>query len=148
MLPASASRCIRRTASPTPATYHSLRWPDYFVRRWVSPTSTTLRPEPTSLIVSGGRVWHGLATTVLVELLLQREIDGDQARARLAIDQLDGATTGSVLVLHKLALLYVRALLARSDGDAAAYRDYRDRYRKMASELNFEGHMAVSGEMP
>ena len=35
----------------------------------------------------------------------------------------------------------LRALLARAQGDEEAYRDYRDRYRAMATELGFEGHM-------
>jgi adenylate cyclase len=38
-------------------------------------------------------------------------------------------------------LLRLRALLARARGDEDAYRDYRDRYRAMATELGFEGHM-------
>jgi hypothetical protein len=36
--------------------------------------------------------------------------------------------------------LLVEALLDRgADGDEAAYRDYRDRYRDMARSLGFEG---------
>ena len=33
-------------------------------------------------------------------------------------------------------------------GDEAAYRDYRDRYRDMATSLGFEGHMAWAEAMP
>jgi hypothetical protein len=33
----------------------------------------------------------------------------------------------------------------REDG---AYRDYRDRYRTMATDLGFEGHMAWAAAMP
>jgi adenylate cyclase len=33
-------------------------------------------------------------------------------------------------------------------GDEAAYRDDRDRYRKMATELGFEGHIAMANAMP
>ncbi len=33
-------------------------------------------------------------------------------------------------------------------GDDATYRDYRDRYRAMASSLGFEGHMQWAEEMP
>jgi adenylate cyclase len=38
-------------------------------------------------------------------------------------------------------LLRLRALLARAHGDDTAYRDYRDRYRSMATSLGYEGHI-------
>lgn len=101
-----------------------------------------------ALTSSGGVVWYGLATTVLVELLLQRGADGDTSQAQLAIDRLEQASTGSGLVLLELALLYTRALLARSKGDLVVYRDYRDSYRKMAAQLGFEGHLATAEAMP
>ena len=50
-------------------------------------------------------------------------------------------------VLHKIFLLRLRALLARARGDEAGYRDYRDRYRKLATELGFEGHIALAEAM-
>ena len=37
---------------------------------------------------------------------------------------------------------------ARADGDEAAYRDYRDRYRALATSLGFEGHMKWAEAMP
>ncbi len=40
------------------------------------------------------------------------------------------------------------ALLAEAHGDEAAYRDYRDRYRDMATSLGFEGHMKWAEAMP
>ena len=49
--------------------------------------------------------------------------------------------------LHELPLLRLRAL-ARADSDEAAYRDYRDRYRAMATSLGFEGHMKWAEAMP
>jgi class 3 adenylate cyclase len=42
----------------------------------------------------------------------------------------------------------LRALLAHAHGDEVAYRDYRDRYRAMATSLGFEGHMAWAEAMP
>jgi hypothetical protein len=45
-------------------------------------------------------------------------------------------------------LLRLRALLARAHGDEAGYRDYRDRYRALATSLGFEGHIAASEAMP
>jgi adenylate cyclase len=51
-------------------------------------------------------------------------------------------------VLHDIFLLRLRALLARTRGDEAAYRDFRDRYRRMAKTLGFEGHIAWAEAMP
>jgi hypothetical protein len=45
-------------------------------------------------------------------------------------------------------LLRLRALLARTRSDEAAYRDNRDRYREMAKSLGFEGHIAWAEAMP
>jgi hypothetical protein len=45
-------------------------------------------------------------------------------------------------------LLRLRALLARAHSDETNYRDYRDRYRAMATSLCFEGHMAWAEAMP
>ena len=45
-------------------------------------------------------------------------------------------------------LLRLRALLARAHGDEASYREYRDRYRELATSLGFEGHMAWAEAMP
>ena len=50
-------------------------------------------------------------------------------------------------VLHEIFLLRLRALLARARCDEAGYRDYRDRYRKLATELGFEGHIALAEAM-
>jgi hypothetical protein len=35
----------------------------------------------------------------------------------------------------------IGALLAKAHRDEAGYRDYRDRYRALATSLGFEGHM-------
>jgi adenylate cyclase len=51
-------------------------------------------------------------------------------------------------VLHDIFLLRLRALLARTRGDEATYRDFRDRYRDMAKTLGFEGHIAWAEAMP
>ena len=45
-------------------------------------------------------------------------------------------------------LAHFPALLARTQGDEDSYRDYRDRYRKMATDLGFEGHMKWAEAMP
>ena len=63
--------------------------------------------------------------------------------AEAAIDRLAAAQADEGLVIREIWLLRMRALLARAHGDEAAYRDYRDRYRAMATSLGFEGHMNV-----
>jgi adenylate cyclase len=42
----------------------------------------------------------------------------------------------------------MRALMAQTRGDDTGYREYRDRYRAMATSLGFEGHIAWAEAMP
>ena len=93
-------------------------------------------------------VWGTPATGVLVQTLLDRAADGDVAEAEAAIERLATAPADDGLVLRDIWLLRMRALLARAQGDDAAYRDYRDRYRALAKSLGFEGHMAWGEAMP
>ena len=51
------------------------------------------------------------------------------------------------IVLTQIWLLRLRAMLPRAHGDETTYRDQRDRYRTMASELGFEGHIAWAEAM-
>jgi hypothetical protein len=92
--------------------------------------------------------WGIQATGVLVETLLDRGADADVAEAEAAIDRLAAAPADAGLVIRDVWLLRLRALLARAQGDEAAYRDYRDRYRAMATSLGFEGHMQWAEAMP
>jgi class 3 adenylate cyclase len=85
--------------------------------------------------------WGIPATGVLVETLLDRGGDGDVAEAEAAIERLAAEPADEGLVMREIWLLRLRALLARAHGDDTAYRDYRDRYRDMATSLGFEGHM-------
>jgi adenylate cyclase len=96
----------------------------------------------------GGLVWIPVATAVLAEALLQRGGDGDLEHTRAAIDQLAAVPTEPGLVLRDIWLLRMRALLARAHRDAAAYADFRDRYRDMAKTLGFEGHIEWAEAMP
>jgi hypothetical protein len=84
--------------------------------------------------------WGIPAIGVLVQTLLDRGADDDVAEAEAAIERL-AAPTDESLVLRDIWLLRMRALLAHAHGDEAGYRDYRDRYRAMATSLRFEGHM-------
>jgi hypothetical protein len=90
------------------------------------------------------QMWGIPATGVLVETLLNRNGDGDLDEAESAIARLAAARTDEGLVLREVSLLRLHALL----GDDASYREYRDRYRALATSLGFEGHMAWAEAMP
>ncbi len=92
--------------------------------------------------------WGTPATGVVVETLLDRPVGGDIAEAEAAITRLADAPADDGLVIREIWLLRLRALLARAHGDEAVYRDYRDRYRALATSLGFEGHMKWAEEMP
>jgi hypothetical protein len=70
------------------------------------------------------------------------------AKAEAAIERLADAPADDGIVIREIWLLRSRALLARAHGDEAGYRDYRDRYRAMATSVGFEGHMAWAKAMP
>jgi hypothetical protein len=72
----------------------------------------------------------------------------DVAEAEAAIDRLAAAPADEGLVIREVWLLRMRALLARVRGEKTGYRDYRDRYRAMATSLGFEGHMKWAEAMP
>jgi adenylate cyclase len=99
------------------------------------------------LFDSGGSVWSALATSVLVESLLCRGGDKDVRDAQDAIDRLAAVPTDPGFVLHEIWLLRLRARLAQAHGDAAAYADFRDRYRDVARTLGFDGHIAWAEAM-
>jgi adenylate cyclase len=107
-----------------------------------------LRAVLDELFASGGCIWTALATTVLVQALVQRRGDADLGDAQASIDRLAAVQTDPGFVLNELVLLRLRALLARAHGDEAGYRDYRDRYRTMATSLGFEGHISWAEAMP
>jgi class 3 adenylate cyclase len=92
--------------------------------------------------------WGIPATGVLVETLLIRGDDGDLTEAEAAIDRLAATQADEQLVIRDVWLLRMRALLAHARGDDSGYRNYRDRYRAMATELGFEGHIAWAEAMP
>jgi hypothetical protein len=92
-------------------------------------------------------LWGVPATAVLVETLLNRGTASDVVEAAAAIERLVAAPADEGLAMRGIWLLRLRALLARARGDEDAYRDRRDRYRAMATELGFEGHMAMAEAM-
>jgi hypothetical protein len=92
--------------------------------------------------------WGTSVTGVLVQTLLDRGGDGDEAEAGAAIARLATARTDDGLVMREVTLLRLRALLARAHGGDTAYRDYRNRYSAMAISLGFEGQMQWAAAMP
>jgi class 3 adenylate cyclase len=93
-------------------------------------------------------LWGIPATGVLVETLLDGGAEGDMAEAEAAIERLAAAPADEGLVIREIWLLRLRALLARTRGDAEEYHQLRDRYRDMAKTLGFEGHIEWAEAMP
>jgi class 3 adenylate cyclase len=108
---------------------------------------TTLRGLVDEFFDSGEMAWYGVATSALVETLLSRGGDDDAQAAETAIHRLAETPTEPGVVVYELLLLRLRALLARTHGDEARYREHRDRYRDLARTLGFEGHIAWAEAM-
>ena len=93
------------------------------------------------LFENGQMLVRGAATAALVESLLRGGSDSDLVEAEAAIERLAAVPTDPGFVLNEIPLLRLRALLAHAHGDDTAHRNYRGRYRAMATSLGFEGHM-------
>jgi class 3 adenylate cyclase len=104
-------------------------------------TVARIRKGVEDLFRSGQLGWSVATTGVLVETLLSRSADGDISEAETAIDRMAAIPFDTDTPGRDILLLRLRALLARARGDEDRYRDYWDRYRAMATELGFEGHM-------
>jgi hypothetical protein len=85
-------------------------------------------------------VW---GTGVLAQTLLERGAHGDLAEAREAIDGVADLAAESDSAMVAIALLRMRALVARGGG----HEDLWSRYRAMAESLGFEGHVAWADSM-
>jgi adenylate cyclase len=99
------------------------------------------------VLEGGGTLWAPVAANVLVEALVTRGANGDLDHAQTAVDRLAAVPIEPGLVLYDIWLLRLRALLAHARGDDVSYRGFADRYRKMATDLGFEGHMAMAEAM-
>ena len=99
-------------------------------------------------LYNGGMLpyWAG-CIGVLVEALLEGGTDSDVAEAEAAVERLSTQPVLDGWAWRDLILLRLRALLARTRGDEAAYRDFADRYRALATSLGFEGHIAIAEAM-
>jgi adenylate cyclase len=100
------------------------------------------------LFENGEMFVRGAATAALVESLLRGGSNSDLLEAEAAIERLAAVPTDPGFVLNEIPLLRLRALLAHAKSDDTAYREYRDRYRAMATSLGFEGHIAWAEAMP
>ena len=106
-----------------------------------------MRKSVDDMFTSGMVGFYVGATGFLVETLLDRSDEADVAEAEAAIARLaDAPAEGSVV--RDIWLLRMRTLLARARGDDAGYRDLRDRYRDMATTLDFDGHLQWASAMP
>ena len=92
--------------------------------------------------------WGIVATGVLVETLLNRGTEDDVVEAEAAVERLAVIPTDEGVAIRDILLLWLRALLAQTQGEDSTYHDFRDRYRDMARTLGFEGHIAWAEEMP
>ncbi|HWX98793.1 MAG TPA: adenylate/guanylate cyclase domain-containing protein [Mycobacterium sp.] len=100
-------------------------------------------------LFAGGQFGHCTYTTrFLVRGLLADSDESGVQEAEAAIERLAAVPILDGLAIQEVTLLELRALLACANGDEAAYRDYRDRYRAMATSLGFEGHIAWAEAMP
>jgi adenylate cyclase len=100
------------------------------------------------LYTGGGSINCPPVATVLVQSLLARGTDSDVQEARAAIDRLATAsTTDPGMALIEVTSLRLKALLAHAHGDEAGYTELRDRYRALARDLGYEGHMEWADAM-
>jgi adenylate cyclase len=106
-----------------------------------------LTPVAETELAAGGLGVYGFAADVLVESLLQRGGSADIAAAQAEIERLEAVHTEAGFVWYEISTIRLRALLARANGDEAGYRLFADRYRSMAMELGFEGHIAMAEAM-
>ncbi len=106
-----------------------------------------IRDAVDRMFETGQLAWCIAASGILVETLLKRGTDRDVREAEAAIERL-AETVVDDFPVRDVWLLRLRAVLASARGDEAGYRDYRDRYRAMATSLAFEGHIAWAEAMP
>ena len=107
-----------------------------------------LRSAADDVFHSGNFASADGVTLWLVEKLLVRSGDGDIDAAEAAVDRLAAALPHAGETFTASVVLRLRALLARAHGDQTGYREYRDRYRAVASDLGFDRPMRWVEEMP
>jgi hypothetical protein len=92
---------------------------------------------------------HLANVEVTLSFLAETLLSGGRIdEARSAIERLDALDREVRGASRDVIVLGLRTGLALAGGDELAYREFRDRYRAMANELRFEGHMAWAAAMP
>lgn len=97
------------------------------------------------MIEDGNLANVDIPMTLRSETLIAR---GDFDEAEREIERFDAATADRGWRSREISVLRLRTLLAHARGDESGYRELRDRYRAMADDLGFEGHMAWAAELP
>ena len=109
---------------------------------------THMRTALDVLFERGQFAWGIAASAAFVGTLLGRGDGGDLAEAEEVTDRMETAPLELASEFLDVWVLRMRALLADARGDAGLYRDYRDRYRALATSLGFQGHMQWAEAMP
>jgi adenylate cyclase len=108
----------------------------------------SLRDVIRQMLTTTNLIYVTLAVAALVETLLKRGSEEDLEEAEAAIERLAATRAGDPWVIRDLTSQRLQALLAQARGDQAGYHEFRDRYRTMANEYGYEGHMAWAAAMP
>jgi adenylate cyclase len=106
-----------------------------------------LRTVVGNLLQEGQFAYAVSAFLTLSEVLLERATDGEVAEAQDVMDQLEQLPLSEDFAVRTIALLRMRALLARARGDDVPYREFVIRYREMAKALGFERHLTMAEAM-
>ncbi|WP_369816176.1 adenylate/guanylate cyclase domain-containing protein [Mycobacterium sp. 852014-52144_SCH5372336] len=107
-----------------------------------------IRRATDDVFVSGNFSNGEVCTQTLVELLLARGTNEDVAEAEAAIERLSRTLPAAKWAIRDVVVMRLRALLARAYGDEPTYREMKRRYRTLANDFGFEGHMSLAAEMP
>jgi adenylate cyclase len=93
------------------------------------------RTARTNLSATGDVLWYAVASTTLVECLLKRGTADDIAEGQTVATELAAAPTDPGFVVNEFSVFRMQALLARAQGDDAAYRRVGEHYRERVAGL-------------
>jgi len=99
------------------------------------------------LTAAGSIMWNIPATAALVEVLLTRRLDRDVVEADAVIQKWTTMTCELGVTVHEVWSLRMRAQLARARNEESSYHELRQRYRRKADQLGFEGHLELAASM-
>ncbi len=93
---------------------------------------------------SGHRIYRTSAVTSLVELIVERGTETDLLEAHALSDRLAQSPVEAGVVLNEVAVLHLRAQLAKAQCDAAALAGIVGEYRAKANAYGYQGHLAIA----